>query len=157
MDIEIDNELLINLVEQRSVLWDTTLEQYKNRNKTLQDWKEICRILKDGFDEMSEKEQNEIGAAANSLKKYVYYEQLLLKKTANSNKTENSLDDTINQEQVSVDNNTTSTTKKRKLKEPQIQSASKKMMTAFEGRMIAALETPPPPAHQTFTDYKFSL
>lgn len=61
MAVEIDNELLITLVEQRPVLWDKTSEEYKNRNKTLEGWKEICRILKDGYNELSEKEQNEIG------------------------------------------------------------------------------------------------
>lgn len=61
MAIEIDNELLITLVEQRPVLWDKTAEDYKNRNKTLEGWKQVCRILKDNYDELSEKEQNEIG------------------------------------------------------------------------------------------------
>lgn len=61
MDIEIDNEVLITLVEQRPVLWDKTIDDYKNRNKTLEGWKQICRILKDDFDEKSEKEQNDIG------------------------------------------------------------------------------------------------
>lgn len=61
MVTEIDSELLITLVQQRPVLWDKTIDEYKDRNKTLEGWKEICRILKDDFDEISEKEQNDIG------------------------------------------------------------------------------------------------
>ncbi|KRT82969.1 Myb/SANT-like transcription factor, partial [Oryctes borbonicus] len=123
--MEIDNELLITLVEERIVLWDKTAEDYKNRNKTLEAWKQICKVLKYGYDEMSEKEQNEIGkqvikrwtnikdsflrwlkkyndtirsgAAANMrLRKYVYHDQLLfLKRVAAPNDTEDSLDDTV--------------------------------------------------------------
>lgn len=66
------------------------------------------------------------GAAANHSKKYVYYDQLLfLKKIAHPNETEDSLDNTINEEEISASNGTPTTTK-RKTNEPEIQTGPKK-------------------------------
>ncbi|KAI4454943.1 madf domain transcription factor [Holotrichia oblita] len=52
-------ELLITLIEERPVIWDKTLEIYKNKVLRETAWREICVILKDGFEEMNEKERQE--------------------------------------------------------------------------------------------------
>lgn len=57
MAIEIASELLISLVEELPVLWDKTIDDYKDKIKTQNAWKEICSILKDGFDLLSDKEK----------------------------------------------------------------------------------------------------
>ncbi|XP_063623875.1 uncharacterized protein LOC134795874 [Cydia splendana] len=51
----IDNELLINLVEQKPVLWDKTTELYKNRFATQEAWKEIMIALDPTFERKGEK------------------------------------------------------------------------------------------------------
>lgn len=48
MDIEVD--MLITLVQERPVLWDKSLEEYKYKNLTLNAWEEICGILNKDFD-----------------------------------------------------------------------------------------------------------
>lgn len=58
---QIDIEFLITLVEARPVLWDKTLEEYKDKVLTKNAWAEICKELHTGFEEMSDKEKNEFG------------------------------------------------------------------------------------------------
>jgi hypothetical protein len=43
---ETDVERLILLVEDRPVLRDKTIGQYKYKSKTLEAWKEMCALLK---------------------------------------------------------------------------------------------------------------
>ncbi|XP_072945169.1 uncharacterized protein [Epargyreus clarus] len=54
-EFSIDNELLISLVEQRPVLWDKTMDLYKNRAATRQAWKEIMMTLNPDFETKKEK------------------------------------------------------------------------------------------------------
>lgn len=61
MTDNIDTEVLISLVEERPVIWDKTLEIYKDRNLKTSAWREICAILKADFKEMEEKERQEFG------------------------------------------------------------------------------------------------
>ncbi|XP_063382022.1 uncharacterized protein LOC134668507 [Cydia fagiglandana] len=51
----IDNELLINLVEQKPVLWDKTTGLYKNRVATQAAWNEIMIALDPTFESKGEK------------------------------------------------------------------------------------------------------
>lgn len=55
------NELLITLVEGRPVLWDKTLEIYKDKRLTYEAWREIFIILNKDFDEMTNVKKNEYG------------------------------------------------------------------------------------------------
>lgn len=57
----IDNELLISLVQQKPVLWDKTLELYKNRVATQAAWKEIMVIIDPNFETKEEKTRQAIG------------------------------------------------------------------------------------------------
>lgn len=57
----INTELLINLVEGRPVIWDKTLECYKDKNLKLSAWREICVVFKAEFEEMPEKKRQEFG------------------------------------------------------------------------------------------------
>jgi hypothetical protein len=57
----IDNELLISLVEQNPVLWDRTLELYKNRVATQAAWKEIMVIIVPHFETKDEKARQALG------------------------------------------------------------------------------------------------
>lgn len=57
----IDVELLISLVQNRPVIWDKTLEIYKDKNLRTAGWREICLILKEDFEEMEEKKRQDYG------------------------------------------------------------------------------------------------
>lgn len=57
----IDNELLISLVEQCPVLWDKTLELYKNRVATQAAWKGIMVIIDPNFETKEEKTRQALG------------------------------------------------------------------------------------------------
>ncbi|XP_063374287.1 uncharacterized protein LOC134661985, partial [Cydia amplana] len=56
----IDNDLLISLVEERPVLWDKTIEEYKDKDKKNSAWKEVCRSIFPTFDEQTNKEKTKI-------------------------------------------------------------------------------------------------
>ncbi|CAH2088918.1 unnamed protein product [Euphydryas editha] len=53
------DELLITLVEGRPVLWDKTLDIYKDKRLTYEAWREIFTILNKDFDEMTNVKKNE--------------------------------------------------------------------------------------------------
>ncbi|VEN34554.1 unnamed protein product [Callosobruchus maculatus] len=57
----IDNDALISLVEARPVLWDKTLDWFKDRNLTRGAWREVCRALNHQFEVMEDKEKNAFG------------------------------------------------------------------------------------------------
>jgi len=44
-DFEFDSDLLISLVEARSVLWDKTGDIYEDRNETKKARREVCICL----------------------------------------------------------------------------------------------------------------
>jgi len=58
---KIDTELLISLIEERPVIWDKTLDSYKNKNLKESAWKEICIILNRDFKEMEQKQRQDFG------------------------------------------------------------------------------------------------
>lgn len=58
---EVDLEILISLVQEHPVLWDKTLEEYKDRIKTRNAWIEIFKQLHEGFEEMEDNKRNEYG------------------------------------------------------------------------------------------------
>ncbi|XP_074041481.1 uncharacterized protein [Leptinotarsa decemlineata] len=117
---DIDMEKLIMFVEERPLLWDKSLEEYKDRNKNREAWSEICQELFEGFEEKSASEKKQLGdtllkkwrnvrdrwmkhirqdkdskksgAGASKIKKYVYHDQLqFLKKIAHQHDTESSI------------------------------------------------------------------
>ncbi|KAF5299125.1 hypothetical protein FQR65_LT09483 [Abscondita terminalis] len=51
-------EVLISLVEAKPVLWDKTLDIYKDRIATRKAWEELCSALKPDFDSVSDAEKN---------------------------------------------------------------------------------------------------
>lgn len=57
----IDNDLLITLVEQRPVLWDKTLDAFKDRDATRKAWCEVCKELRSDFSDLDDKEKNSYG------------------------------------------------------------------------------------------------
>ncbi|XP_071051204.1 uncharacterized protein [Onthophagus taurus] len=120
MSQEIDIEVLISLVEAQTVLWDKTIEKYKNKVLTKNAWKGVCCALDSTFNDMNDNEKNKFGkdvlkrwsnirdsymkskkklkdatksgAGALHLKKYVYNDQLkFLDKVSEERSTENSL------------------------------------------------------------------
>lgn len=58
---EIDNDVLISLVMARPVLWDKTLDIFKDRGATRNAWREVFLDLNPGFEEMEDKEKNTYG------------------------------------------------------------------------------------------------
>lgn len=57
----IEPELLISLIENRPIIWDRTLETYKDKNMRAAAWREVCNILKEDFERMEEKERQNYG------------------------------------------------------------------------------------------------
>lgn len=57
----IDNDVLTSLVEARTVLWNKTLDTYKDRNFTSEAWKEVCSALKNNYKIMGDTEKNAPG------------------------------------------------------------------------------------------------
>lgn len=58
---EVDLEMLISLVQEHPVLWDKTVEDYKDRLKTRNAWIEVFKQLNEGFEEMEDNKRNEYG------------------------------------------------------------------------------------------------
>jgi len=58
---KIDTELLISLIEERPVIWDKTLDSYKNKNLKESAWKEISIILNRDFKELEQKQRQDFG------------------------------------------------------------------------------------------------
>lgn len=54
-------EQLIKGVSERPVIWDKTLEIYKDREERKQAWEDIFRCLEDGYDEMTRENKRTIG------------------------------------------------------------------------------------------------
>ena len=59
VDVDIEIELLISLVEERPVLWNKNIDGYKNRNFTVAAWNDVCSVLHEGFNSLSDKEKND--------------------------------------------------------------------------------------------------
>lgn len=57
----IDMELLISEVEKRPALWDTSDEDYKDKNKENLIWNEICSCLFENYDTIPEIQQKFAG------------------------------------------------------------------------------------------------
>lgn len=53
----IDKEMLISLVEDRPVLWDKTLDKYKDNTASIARWREICIILMEDFEAMEQRQR----------------------------------------------------------------------------------------------------
>ena len=60
-EVAIDNELLIHLVQERPVLWDKSLDTFKDRNATRNAWHEVCLQLRDDFDKLEDSKKNDFG------------------------------------------------------------------------------------------------
>ncbi|KAG8270064.1 hypothetical protein J6590_093485 [Homalodisca vitripennis] len=59
-DEDIDMEKLIMFVEERPLLWDKSIEEYKDRNKNREAWREICHALFPGFEDKSASEKKQL-------------------------------------------------------------------------------------------------
>lgn len=53
----IDQEMLISLVEDRPVLWDKTLDIYRENTASVAGWREICVILMGDFEVMEQRQE----------------------------------------------------------------------------------------------------
>ncbi|XP_069359086.1 uncharacterized protein [Maniola hyperantus] len=108
----IRKEILISLIEKRPVLWDKTLNIYKDKVAKAAAWREICVILMEDFEKLEQEERQEFGKfvtkkwaqtrdswlrslndknrakkAGASVKSYRYHKQMLfLKKVVFPNK-----------------------------------------------------------------------
>lgn len=56
-----ETEQLISEVEKRPVLWDTSNEDYKDRNKKNEAWLNVTSALYDNFSNNTETEKKVIG------------------------------------------------------------------------------------------------
>lgn len=64
MEYDIDMNVLISLVESRPVLWDNTVESYKNKQANFMAWKEIYIKLYEDFEQLSDQGKIEFGEFA---------------------------------------------------------------------------------------------
>jgi len=69
---KIDTELLISLVEERPVIWDKTLDLYKDKNLKESAWKEICVILNTDFEELEQNQRQDFGKFYNQLIIFIF-------------------------------------------------------------------------------------
>lgn len=56
---EIDNSELISLIEERPVLWDRTLDVYKDRLKTKEAWYDICNTLDHDYENKTDADRKQ--------------------------------------------------------------------------------------------------
>lgn len=68
----IDVDVLISLVEARPVLWDKTLDTFKDRNLTRDAWREVCCGLKNDFEVMKDNEKNAFGKFSNCMPCFIH-------------------------------------------------------------------------------------
>lgn len=59
--VDISPEILIPLVEQRSVIWDKTSEIYKDKILKLTAWREICCCINPDYDTLEDSERRDFG------------------------------------------------------------------------------------------------
>lgn len=52
MNDDIDTEVLISVVETRSILWDKSQDFYKDRNGIKKGWEAVCIDLKSNFNNL---------------------------------------------------------------------------------------------------------
>lgn len=55
MDRDIDMDSLITLVENRPIVWGKTADSYKKKQLKFAAWKEICTMLHEHFETLSDK------------------------------------------------------------------------------------------------------
>lgn len=62
MNIEetLDVELFIEAIRSHPEIWDTASEEYHDRAKKRNAWVAICEMFCEGFEELADKEKNEI-------------------------------------------------------------------------------------------------
>lgn len=57
----IDLDFFISLVEARSVLWDKTIENHKDKHLKPEAWKDVRRNIFESFDYKDNKEKTKLG------------------------------------------------------------------------------------------------
>ncbi|XP_014261981.1 uncharacterized protein LOC106674054 [Cimex lectularius] len=177
--LEIDNDILISLVEARPVLWDKTLNSFKDRNLTQDAWREVCCALRNDFEDMEDKEKNAFGkevtkrwgnlrdafskskrklkeskksgAGARTFKNYVYAEQMqFLNKLFQTREVVDSLDGgTENNEDENVDALPGATVPPKENPKPR-ENKRRRQPDEVEMKIIKALEEPPLSPHILF-------
>jgi hypothetical protein len=55
---DVDAESLVSFIEERPALWERTLEIYKDKNLSLEAWREICKIVHPDFESLDERKRN---------------------------------------------------------------------------------------------------
>ena len=63
-DFYINTDLLISLVETRTMLWDKTDDIYKDRNETKKAWREVCICLQEDFEAVGDVQKTLLGSIA---------------------------------------------------------------------------------------------
>lgn len=67
------NAKLIGLIEERPVLWDRTIDQYKDRLKTKEAWYDICTALDEDYENKSDAERKQFCTFSIILLFYRHY------------------------------------------------------------------------------------
>ncbi|CAG4935682.1 unnamed protein product [Parnassius apollo] len=145
-------------MEKRDVLWDKTLESYKDKRKTLQAWRDICTLINEDFETLLDVEKNKYGklvvkklksmrderklsesksgSGANPIvHKYTYYDNIkFLSKIAQHRDTESNMQPTFNTE--SDDSHDTLIRKRKKE-----QVHKEKDLSVVDRRMIQFIDS----------------
>lgn len=65
-----DNERLIMEIHLKPSIWDISSEEYKDRDKKLQDWQDVAVALNGNWDILSKSEKDDFGELPKHLKLY---------------------------------------------------------------------------------------
>lgn len=60
-----DADIFIEAVKNRPVIWNFSLPEYHDKIKKRNAWTEVCSLMCNGFEDKSEKEQNDLGKFGN--------------------------------------------------------------------------------------------
>ncbi|XP_045538097.1 uncharacterized protein LOC123721932 [Papilio machaon] len=130
--MNINQELLITLIQERPVIWDKTIDDYKNKRLKYDSWKEIFIHFQPTFEDLSGDEKNKFGqmvmkkwtnmkdswikydkkinecksgSSAKKIRKYMFYDEMMfLKKNVEHRKTDSNMTEHVHDSSLSNEN-----------------------------------------------------
>lgn len=60
-EFRIDTELLISLIEQNRCIWDTSHEEYKNRDLKQKAFEHVASVVVPNYEDLSQEEKQSAG------------------------------------------------------------------------------------------------
>ncbi|XP_065577190.1 uncharacterized protein LOC136038103 isoform X1 [Artemia franciscana] len=57
--MNINSEMLISAIKERPAVWDKSMESYKDKRRKFEAWTEICKLLNEDYESLTESKRNE--------------------------------------------------------------------------------------------------